>query len=128
MRPPPLVLVVDDAQDNREAYCEYLRYSGFAVAEAGTGHEALSKARALAPDLVLLDLRLPDVDGFEVTRRLRTWARTRRAKIAVLSACVFPAEMAAAIKSGCDTFIRKPCPPDAVVTEIRRLLRAPAMA
>ena len=61
----PLVLVVDDYQDAREMYAEYLKASGFRVAEARTGIEAVSKAREVKPDCILMDLSLPGIDGWE---------------------------------------------------------------
>ena len=70
-----LVLVVDDYEDAREMYAEYLAYSGFRVAEARTGVEALEKAFELLPDLILMDLSLPVMDGWEATRRLKADAR-----------------------------------------------------
>jgi two-component system cell cycle response regulator DivK len=121
MASQPLILIVDDARDNREGYAEYLRFCGFRVAEAGTGSEALEKAQRCAPDVIVLDIRLPDIDGTEVTRRLRAAGLERTAIIAV-SACVSRADVGAAIESGCDSFLPKPCLPDALVTEINRLL------
>ena len=67
----PLVLVVDDYQDAREMYAEYLKASGFRVAEARTGIEAVAKARELQPDCILMDLSLPGIDGWEATRQLK---------------------------------------------------------
>src|SRR3954451_15169895 len=66
-----LVLVVDDYQDAREMCCEYLTYCGFRVAEARNGQEAIEKAAQLLPDLILMDLSLPGMDGWEATRRLK---------------------------------------------------------
>ena len=67
----PLILVVDDYQDAREMYAEYLQFSGFRVAEARNGNEAVEQALALKPDLILMDLSLPGMDGWEATRRLK---------------------------------------------------------
>jgi CheY-like chemotaxis protein len=121
MKPAPLVLIVDDAQDNREAYAEYLRYRGFRTTEAGTGQQALKEFHRSAPDVVLLDMRLPDFPGVEVSRRMRSMGSGGTTIIA-LSACVFEQDVAAAMESGCDAFLAKPCLPDALVVEIRRLL------
>ena len=68
--PNPLVLVVEDYQDAREMYAAYLQFSGFRVAEAANGLEALEKTRELLPDIILMDLALPKMDGWEATRRL----------------------------------------------------------
>jgi two-component system, cell cycle response regulator DivK len=123
----PLVLIVDDAEDNREGYAEYLQFHGFRTQQAATGGEALDKARQEHPDVVLLDLRLPDVDGAEVTKRLRASWR-RQTPIIALSACVFGSDVANALSSGCTAFLCKPCLPDTVLEEIRRLLRHEAVA
>ena len=77
--PRPLVLVVDDYQDAREMYAEYLEFSGFRVAEAKDGREAVDKAFALAPDVILMDLSLPVLDGWEATRLIKADARTQDA-------------------------------------------------
>jgi two-component system cell cycle response regulator DivK len=123
MAPHPLILIVDDVRDNREGYAEYLRFRGFGVQEAGTGTDALELATRCQPDVIVLDMRLPDIDGTEVTRRLRS-AGFERTTIIAVSACVSRADVGAAIESGCDSFLPKPCLPDALVNEINRLLAA----
>lgn len=123
----PLVLIVDDAVDNREGYAEYLQFHGFRTREAATGGEAMACARRNQPDVVLLDLRLPDVDGAEVCRQLRAlWGG--KTPIIALSACVFGSDVANALASGCTAFLGKPCLPDAVLAEIRRLLNGEVAA
>jgi two-component system, cell cycle response regulator DivK len=123
MASQPLILIVDDVRDNREGYAEYLRFRSFRVLEAGTGTEAIEKAERCHPDVIVLDMRLPDIDGTEVSRRLRA-AGFDRTTIIAISACVARADVGAAIESGCDSFLPKPCLPDALVTEINRLLTA----
>ena len=83
--PAPLILVVDDFRDNREMYVDYLRYSGFRVEEASDGQQALQKASALAPDLIVMDLALPGMDGWEATRRLKDDHRTRHIPVIALT-------------------------------------------
>ena len=122
MSEAPLVLIVDDAPDNREAYAEYLRFRGFRTVEAATGTEAIEMARAHVPDVILLDLRLPDIDGLEVSKYVRASERLHHSKIIAVSAAVFPSDVADALNSGCDLFLQKPCLPDALVAEIERLL------
>ena len=115
------VLIVDDDRDNREAYAEYLRYRGFSISEAATGAAALELIQRCDPDVVLLDMRLPDANGIDISRQVRASCRTRPAIVA-LSASVFAGDVAAALENGCDVFLPKPCLPDALETEIRRLL------
>lgn len=122
--PPPLVLVVEDYQDAREMYLEYLRLAGFRVAEARNGLEALERAFALVPDLVLMDLALPRMDGWEATRRLKTDSRTRHIPIVALTGHALAGHADGARQAGCDAFVRKPCLPDILVAEIRRVLAA----
>lgn len=124
MKPSPLVLIVDDANDNREGYAQYLQFCGFRTVEAATGHDALTEATRSRPDVILLDMRLPGLDGAEVSRRLRSGGFGRTPIIA-LSACVSESEIASALASGCDAFLAKPCLPEAVVEEIKRQLANP---
>ena len=81
----PLILVVDDYEDAREMYAEYLRFCGFRVAEARNGNEALEQAFALVPDLILMDLSLPGMDGWEATRQLKSDERTRNIPVVALT-------------------------------------------
>src|SRR3954469_1269142 len=126
MAQAPLVLIVDDAPDNREAYAEFLRYRGFRTVEAGTGAQAIACATAHHPDVILLDLLLPDVDGLDVSRYVRGIDTLRHAKVIAVSACVYPTDMTRALEGGCDAFLQKPCLPDKLVEEIERLLDAPS--
>jgi CheY-like chemotaxis protein len=121
MTPQPLVLIVDDSTDNREGYAQYLQFCGFRTVEAATGEEALEQAHRNNPDVVLLDMRLPGLDGMDVSRVLRSRGFARTPIIAI-SASVFPPDVNAAMESGCDVFLPKPCLPDVLVSEIRRLL------
>src|SRR5512132_2020537 len=118
----PLVLVVEDYQDAREMYSEYLRFSGYEVAEATNGIEAIEKATQLTPDIVLMDLALPRMDGWEATRRLKNDERTRHIPIVALTGHALAGHAEGAREAGCDAFVTKPCLPDALVTEIKRLL------
>jgi len=74
------------------------------------------------PDVVLMDLALPGLDGWEVTRRLKANPLTRRIPIIAFSGCVFPVEVNRAASAGCVSFLHKPCYPDTVAAEIRRVL------
>jgi CheY-like chemotaxis protein len=123
----PLVLIVDDAPDNREAYAEYLRFRGFRTLEAANGADAIACVTATPPDVILLDLRLPDIDGLEVSRYVRSSDALRQAKVIAVSACVYPSDVADALASGCHAFLQKPCLPDVLVSEIERLLGQPVL-
>ena len=125
VREQPLVLVVEDYQDAREMYTAYLQFSGFDVAEAGNGVEAIEKTQELLPDIVLMDLALPRMDGWEATRRLKSDERTRHIPIVALTGHALAGHAEGARAAGCDAFVTKPCLPDALVAEIRRLLDVP---
>jgi len=120
-----LVLVVEDYQDAREMYAAYLQFSGFDVAEAANGVEAVEKTTELLPDIVLMDLALPRMDGWEATRRLKADPRTRDIPIVALTGHALAGHAEGAREAGCDAFVTKPCLPDALVAEIRRLLDRP---
>jgi CheY-like chemotaxis protein len=120
-----LVLVVEDYQDAREMYAAYLQFSGFDVAEAANGIEAVEKTTELLPDIVLMDLALPRMDGWEATRRLKSDPRTRHIPVVALTGHALAGHAEGAREAGCDSFVTKPCLPDALVAEIRRLLDQP---
>lgn len=118
----PLVLVVEDYQDAREMYAAYLQFSGYRVAEATNGIEAIEQANALMPDIILMDLALPRMDGWEATRRLKMDDKTRHIPIVALTGHALAGHAEGARQAGCDAFVTKPCLPDALVAEIKRML------
>ncbi len=118
----PLILVVDDFEDNREMYAEYLRHVGYRVAEAIDGNDAIEKANSLSPDAVLMDLSLPGVDGWEVTRRLKKDERTKLIPIIAVSGHTMVQHEERAMACGCDAFVAKPSLPQEVAGQIRRAL------
>jgi CheY-like chemotaxis protein len=122
----PLVLVVDDYQDAREMYAEYLSFSGFRVAEATNGAEAVEKALELRPDVILMDLSLPGMDGWTATRQLKSDDRTRHIPVVALTGHALAGASDGARQAGCDAFVTKPCLPDDLVVELRRILDRPA--
>jgi len=117
-----LVLVVEDYQDAREMYAAYLQFSGYRVAEATNGLEAIEKTLELLPDIILMDLALPKMDGWEATRRLKMDERTRHIPIVALTGHALAGHAEGARQAGCDSFVTKPCLPDALVAEIERML------
>jgi two-component system, cell cycle response regulator DivK len=121
----PLILLVDDYEDNRRLFAEYQALSGFRTAEAGNGEEGLAKASALHPEIIVMDLAMPGLDGFEVTRRLRAAETTRRTPVIALTAYPMGYSRHAALQAGCDAYLTKPCGPRQLLAEIRRLLDAP---
>lgn len=121
-RERPLVLIVEDQQDLRQLYATELTMSGFDVIEAGNGADAISHTSAQWPDVVLMDLSLPVLDGWEATRRLKTDERTAHIPVVALTAHDGAGELQRATSADCDWFVPKPCPPHALITEVRRVL------
>lgn len=119
----PNILLVEDYDDAREMYRDYLEFAGFQVDTARDGHEALDKARALMPDLILMDLSLPGLDGWEATRALKADPATRHLVIVALSAHALAAEGERARVAGCDGFIAKPCLPHDLVEQMLAYLK-----
>ncbi len=123
----PLVLVVDDFQDNREMYAEFLAFSGFRVIQAANGKEALDQAFANRPDIIIMDLSLPVMDGWEAPRRLKADQRTHRIPVVALTGHAMQSHSKGAMQAGCDSFVAKPCLPEQLVAEIRKMLSTPGM-
>lgn len=117
-----LVLVVDDYADAREMYAESLLVRGFRVAEAANGVDAVAQARALAPDVILMDLSLPGIDGWEATRQLKADARTRHIPVVALTGHAPAHAVDRAHAAGCDRLLIKPALPDRVVAEVEQAL------
>lgn len=124
----PLILVVDDFEDGREMYASYLRFSGYRVDEAADGYQALEKAFAHLPDIILMDLSLPGIDGWQATRKLKNDERTSKIPVVALTGHALEAHSRRAKEAGCDAFIVKPCMPMDLLNEIRRILEASAAA
>ena len=119
----PRILLVEDYDDAREMYRDYLEFSGFQVDTARDGHEALEQARRHNPDLVLMDLSLPGLDGWEATRILKKDPATCHLVVVALSAHALSAEGDRARAAGCDGFIAKPCLPHDLVEQITEYLK-----
>jgi two-component system, cell cycle response regulator DivK len=118
----PLVLVVDDFEDNRSMYVEYLQFQGFRVAEAVNGEEAVAQTRALLPSVIVMDLSLPVMDGWEATRRIKADPKTSHIRVIALTGHAEPAHAKKALEAGCDDFVAKPCLPENLLIKIREHL------
>ena len=121
-RAKPLILLVEDHSELRRLYAQQLELSGFDVIEVANGADAITHTAEHRPDVVLMDLSLPVLDGWEATRRLKTDQRTAHIPVVALTAHDGSGELQRATRAGCDWFVPKPCPPDALVAEIRRVL------
>ena len=123
----PLVLVVDDHEDSRIIARLVLEAAGFRVREAANGAMGLNLATALEPDVILLDLILPGVDGWEVARRLRCDPSTANIGIIAVTALALRDDHVRARHAGCDTVLTKPVLPKAIVETVCRFVERPAL-
>lgn len=121
-----LVYIVEDHGDTRDGYAEYLTGCGFEVRVVGDAREFWQIVDQLVPDVILMDLRLPEVDGWTLTREVRNDARTSRVPVLVVSASVREEDRALALESGADAFLSKPCNLDDMVRGIELLLQPSA--
>lgn len=117
-----LVMLVDDFEDAREMYRSYLVFRGLRVMCAEDGEQAIACARKHRPDLILMDLRMPGVSGFEAMRTLRVDPRFTKVPIVALTAHALQSEREAAATAGFDAVIAKPCLPDELFQFIVELL------
>jgi two-component system cell cycle response regulator DivK len=124
------VLIVDDFEDNRAMYAEFLRYSGLEVVEARDGAEAVEVARTQMPDLIVMDLSLPIIDGWEATRRIKHDPRTRDIPIIALTGHALEGHSQGAREAGCEGFLAKPCLPETLLETVNAVLakRAPRLS
>jgi CheY-like chemotaxis protein len=113
------VLVVDDSADIRELWRLWLTFWGFSVHEARNGYDAIQKATELQPDLILMDLWMPVVDGVEAMRRQKADSRTSHVPVLAVSAQSHAPDSSAALAAGADAFLTKPCDPDRLLDHIR---------
>ena len=119
----PLCVIVDDHDDTREGFAEYLEVNGFEVLSANGAEEFERLVESRAPDAIVLDLQLPRVNGWELATRIRANPRLREVPLVAFSACVMPTERERASQAGFDLFLGKPCDPEVILGELRRLLR-----
>ena len=118
----PLILLVDDYADNRSMYARYLAHTGYRVDEATNGVEALDKAGTTRPDLIVMDLSLPVMDGWEATRRLKADPQTRRIPVLALTGHALGDHEREADAAGCDGYLTKPCLPEDLAARIQDML------
>ena len=121
------LLLVEDNEDNRIIYCTVLRHLGYEVIEAQDGVEAVELARSVLPDLILMDISIPRMDGWEATRILRGDPRTQAIPIIALTAHALADDRERATSVGFTSYLAKPIEPRVVVAEVRRWIGDSAM-
>ena len=122
MPPTQTVLVVDDHEDNRRILRDLLRSAGYEVIEATTGEDGVTTAKARTPDLILMDIQLPGIDGYEATRRIKADDMLRRIPLIVVTSYALSGDDAKALAAGADAYVAKPFSPRAMLAKIREYL------
>src|SRR6476661_2000205 len=118
-----LILVVDDTEANRYAKCRMLRQAGFDVKEAGLGKEALQIVAAERPGVVCLDVRLPDINGLEVCRRIKADPVLQTMVLQMSASFVGQEDRVRGLEGGADGYLISPCEPEEFLATVRSLLR-----
>ena len=121
-RPTPTVLIVEDNLDNRTIYRTILEHYGYTVVEAGDGEAGVRLARERLPDVVLMDISIPIIDGHQATRILKADPATAAIPVIALTAHAMAEDRILAAEAGCDAYLSKPAEPKQVVAEVRRLI------
>lgn len=114
-----VILVADDDPDNRAILATALAASGYAVCQAQDGEQAVALALSRSPDLILMDLAMPKVTGWDAARRIKSMPQTKEIPIFAFTAFALMGDQLKALESGCERYISKPCVPRDVVDAVR---------
>jgi two-component system, cell cycle response regulator DivK len=117
------VLVIEDNEKNRYLISFILKGEGYKVAEAITGEEGVGMAVSERPDLILMDIQLPGIDGYEATRRIRATPSGAGIPIIALTSYAMTGDRERALAAGCTGYVEKPINPDTIIEEIQKYLR-----
>lgn len=120
----PHLLIVDDYPDALEIWAFYLRSMGYRVSTASDGAAAIRQAERLLPDLIVLDLELPQISGFDVARRLRANPETRDIPLIAATGYSLPSQIDRARDAGFDQIVIKPCDPEFLLLQVERHLKS----
>ena len=116
------ILVVEDQEDNRRIVRDLLTSVGYEIVEAVTGEEGVSMAATHAPDLILMDIQLPGLDGYEASRRIKANAALRQIPIIAVTSYALSGDDVKAFEAGCDAYVSKPFSPRALLAKIREFV------
>ena len=116
------ILVIEDQEDNRRILRDLLKSAGYEVIEAVTGEEGVTMAEAHRPDLILMDIQLPGLDGYEATRRIKANSALRHIPIVAVTSYALSGDDIKALEAGCDAYIAKPFSPRILLAKIREYL------
>jgi CheY-like chemotaxis protein len=120
-----IVLLVEDNEDNLTVYRAILEHVGYRVLEARDGEQGVERARSGLPDMILMDVSIPKIDGWEATRRIKGDEATREIPVVALTAHALEEDRERAWVVGCNGYLAKPVEPQRVLEEVRRLIGAP---
>ena len=118
------ILVVEDQEDNRRILRDLLGSVGYEILEAVTGDEGVMLATTQCPDLILMDIQLPGIDGYEATRRIKADPALRHIPIIAVTSYALSGDDARALAAGCDAYVAKPFSPRALLAKVREYLPA----
>ena len=113
------ILVVEDTEDNRQIIRDLLTSAGYELIEAATGEEGIAMAEKERPDLILMDIQLPGLDGYEATRRLKANPDLRHIPIIVVTSYALSGDDVKAFEAGCDAYVTKPFVPRDLLAKVR---------
>ncbi len=116
------ILVVEDQEDNRRIMNDLLSGAGYDVIEAVTGDEGVAMAESHKPDLILMDIQLPGLDGLEATRRIKANPALRHIPVIAITSYALSGDEAKALEAGCDAYLSKPISPRAVLAKVREYI------
>ena len=116
------ILVVDDQEDNRRILRDLLTANGFEVIEGTTGEEGVALAEERGPDLILMDIQLPGIDGYEATRQIKAKPALRATPLIVVTSYALSGDDAKAFAAGADAYVSKPFSPRALLAKVREFL------
>jgi two-component system, cell cycle response regulator DivK len=116
------ILVVEDHEDNRRIIHDLLTAHGFDVVEAVTGLEGVRAAERQNPALILMDIQLPEIDGYEATRRIKSQPELKHIPIIIITSYALSGDDFKAYEAGCDEYVSKPYSPRKLLTKIRKFL------
>ena len=117
-----VILVIEDQEDNRRIMHDLLTSADFQVLDAVTGEEGVSSAEQHKPDLILMDIQLPDIDGYEATRRIKANPDLKSIPIIAVTSYALSGDDIKAFEAGCDAYVSKPFSPRALLAKIRQIL------
>ena len=116
------ILVIEDQEDNRRIVRDLLARAGYEVLEAVSGDSGVAMAESQRPDLILMDIQLPGLDGYQATRRIKANPELRQIPIIAVTSYALSGDDAKALQAGCDAYLSKPVSPRALMAKVREYL------